>query len=75
MNQQRVIPGFTQISGGIYPASAVQVPMKLPQLRDSAIKLSQEGWTWFSTGALCDPKFVRATLHMLDFAEYQEARD
>jgi hypothetical protein len=72
---QRIMPEFTRISEDIYPAFAAQVPMKLPQCHDSAIELSQEGWTWFSTGALCDPKFVRATLHMLDFAEYQEARD
>jgi hypothetical protein len=70
---QRVIPGFTRTSGDIYPASAA--PMRLPQRRDSAIKLSQEGWTWFSTGALCDSEFAQATLHMSGSAEYQEVRD
>jgi len=75
MNQQRVIPGFTQISGGIYPASAVQVPMKLPQLRDSSIKLLQAELSLSSIVVPCDPKFVRATPHMSSSAEYEEAHD
>jgi hypothetical protein len=61
---QRAIHGFTQTSGEIYPASAAQAPMRLPQRLDFAIELSQEGWTWFSTGPLCDPEFAQATLHM-----------
>jgi hypothetical protein len=72
---QRVIPEFTRTSGDIYPASAAQAPMRLPQRRDFAIELSQEGWTWFSTGALCGPEFAQATLHMSDSAEYQEVSD
>jgi hypothetical protein len=40
MNQV-IIPGFTQKSGDIYPAFATQAPMKLPQVRDSPIELSQ----------------------------------
>jgi len=52
---QRVIPGFTRTSGDIYPSFAAQVPMRLSQCHDFAIELSQEGWTWFSTGAFYDP--------------------
>jgi hypothetical protein len=55
---QRIIPGFTQAIGGIYPTSAVQVPMKVPQFRDSAIKLSRVGLPWSSTVVPCDLKFV-----------------
>ncbi len=72
---QRTIPGFTRSSEDIYPAFVARAPMRLAQCHDSAIELSHEGWTWFSTGALFDPKFAQVTLHMSNLAEYQEARN
>ncbi len=37
------LPKFTQIGGDISPASVVRAPRRLPQLRDSAVELSQVG--------------------------------
>jgi hypothetical protein len=63
MNQV-IILGFTRTSGDVDPASVAQAPMRLPQHRDSAIRSSQEGWSWSSTATLCSPTFGWTTLHM-----------
>jgi hypothetical protein len=69
------IPEFTQIGGDISLVSASQVPMRLPQLRDSVKGLSQEGWFWFSAVVPCNPILAWTSLHMSGSDEYQEARN
>jgi hypothetical protein len=67
------LPKFSQIGRDISLTSAVQAPMRLPQLHDSAIELSQVGWFWFSTVALCDPTLAQVSPRMSSLAEYHEA--
>jgi len=67
------LPMFTQLGGDISLASTVRAPMRLPQLCDFAIELSQVGSFWFSAVALCDPTLAHASPHMSSSAEYQEA--